>query len=75
MSEHPTKKELRLAIEALIALVDDEFPARPLKELAYIFGGTSLTGAHYDAIEKVDKSFFCWPEAPISDGNHPSQPA
>jgi hypothetical protein len=64
------KRELRLAIEALVALVDREYPARPLRELAWIHGGSDLTTAHYEAVAKVEGWLFRGCEASVGGGDN-----
>ncbi len=64
-----TLKEAALAIEALVALVEDEFPRYPLAELAYTWGGSSLGEAHYSALRKVEAWLPRDTESSISEGH------
>lgn len=54
----PTRKELVLAIEALVALVDREYESFPLAEIAFIHGGRTVTKAHSEALRNVEASLF-----------------
>jgi hypothetical protein len=60
--DRPSYAELRLAVEALVALVDEEYPARPLRDLAKGLSDyrphPTLTDQHYAALAKVERSLF-----------------
>ncbi len=52
--------DLELAVEALVELVEDAYPALPLGQLARglaTYGHSSLTVAHYEALDAMDESF------------------
>lgn len=55
--EAASTKELLLAIEGLIALVNDAYPRLPLRDLAQGLEayGSPLSAAHLEALELVDR--------------------
>ena len=68
-----SRQELILAIEAFVALLDEEFPITPLSEAVYCWGGNDLTEAHYRAVARVKTELFA--EASEDDLDKPLQHA
>lgn len=60
-----TMADAVLTIEALRALVLDEYPSLPLADLARTWGGGGLTQRHYLACERVEQALF---PAELEDG-------